>query len=236
MRAGKMPYSKYRRFIQKELELDKFIARQLTDTGYITRATAEYLRCLFEQDHEMLVLKGQLTSELRWQWGLETVLQELPDSPGWQDEKAGRLRPGKKNRADHRHHAIDAVVIALTSCSRLQQLSRIVKTGGARSHGEILEDPWPNFRETVKQAVQRINVSHRVERKVRGALHEETRYGPTKKEGKWVVRKKLVDLSLTEIERIRDETVRSFSATGRLRRSEMSKLVTFHLKTHCRGV
>ncbi len=119
MRAGKMPYSKYRRFIQKELDLDKFIARQLTDTGYITKATAEYLRCLFEKDHNVLGHKGQLTSELRWHWGLETVLQELPDSPGWQDEKAGKIRPGEKNRTDHRHHAIDAVVIALTNRSRL---------------------------------------------------------------------------------------------------------------------
>ena len=208
MKLGKMPYPKYRRFIQKELDLDKFIARQLTDTSYITRATAEYLRCLFEQDHDVLGLKGQLTAELRWHWGLETVLQELPDSPGWQDEKAGKLRPGEKNRADHRHHAVDAVVVALTNRSRLQQLSRIVKQGGARVHGEILFDPWPHFRDDVKSRIAEVNVSHRVERKVRGALHEDTLYGPTETDGEWVVRKPLVDLSPAEIERIRDKAIR----------------------------
>ena len=208
LRAGKIPYSKYRRFIQKELDLDKFIARQLTDTGYITRATAEYLRCLFEQNHDVLGLKGQLTSELRWHWGLETVLQELPDSPGWQDVKAGKLRDGEKNRADHRHHAIDAVVVALTNRSRLQKLSEIVKKGGARKHGEILFDPWENFRNDVKQRIAEINVSHRVERKVAGALHEDTFYGPTENEDEWVVRKTLTDLSASEIERIRDKTIR----------------------------
>ncbi|MBN1546341.1 MAG: type II CRISPR RNA-guided endonuclease Cas9 [Syntrophaceae bacterium] len=208
MRAGKMPYAKYRRFIQKELELDNFIARQLTDTSYITRVTAEYLRCLFQQDHDVLGLKGQLTSELRWHWGLETILQELPDSPGWQDEKSGKLRPGEKNRADHRHHAIDAVVLALTNRSRLQILSRIFKSGGARKHGEILFDPWPGFRDVVIHRIKTVNVSHRVERKVRGALHDETLYGSTLKEGEWVFRKPLVDLSSTEIERIRDDTIR----------------------------
>lgn len=208
MRAGQLPYAKYRRFIQKELDLDKFIARQLTDTSYITRATAEYLRCLFGQDHTVLGLKGQLTSELRWHWGLETVLEEIPNSPGWQDKNAGTLRPGEKNRADHRHHAIDAVVVALTNRSRLQQLSRIVKTGGARAHGEILLDPWPNFRDAVVNAIGGINVSHRAERKVSGRLHEETLYGPTPTPGEWVVRKKVVDLSPNEVERIRDDEIR----------------------------
>ncbi len=166
LKKGAMPYRKYRRFLQKDLELDKFIARQLADTGYIAEATGEYLRCLFEKDHHVLGLKGQLTAELRWQWGLDTILAELPDSPAWQEANSDRLRPGEKNRADHRHHAIDAVVIALTNRSRLHQLSDIVKRGGARAHGEVLEDPWPNFRETVVQAIKRVNVSHRVEQKV----------------------------------------------------------------------
>jgi CRISPR-associated endonuclease Csn1 len=85
LQKGAMPYSKYRRFLQKELDLDKFIARQLTDTGYITRATVEYLRLLFErkQEHSVLGLKGQLTAELRWQWGLDKILEEMPDSPAW---------------------------------------------------------------------------------------------------------------------------------------------------------
>lgn len=208
LRAGKMPYAKYRRFIQKELDLDKFIARQLTDTGYITRATAEYLRCLFNQPHDVLGLKGQLTAELRWHWGLDTILQELPDSPGWQEAEAGRLRVGEKNRADHRHHAIDAVVLALTNRSRLHRLADIFRRGGARQHGEILLDPWPTFREDVSQRVAAVNVSHRVERKVCGALHEDTFYGPTNTAGEWVVRKPVVDLSAYEIEKIRDETIR----------------------------
>ncbi|HVT26845.1 MAG TPA: type II CRISPR RNA-guided endonuclease Cas9 [Lacipirellulaceae bacterium] len=213
LKRGLMPYRKYRRFFQKELELDAFIARQLTDTGYIVRATGEYLRCLFDKDHSVLGLKGQLTAELRWQWGLDTILEELPDSPAW-CENGKELRPGEKNRADHRHHAIDAVVVALTNRSRLQQLSESIKRGGARTHGEVLEDPWPHFREDVVQAVRKINVSRRVGRKVRGGLHKDNPFGlvniaATGSDGKvWVKRKPLTEVSGAEILQIRDPSIR----------------------------
>ena len=206
MRAGKMPYAKYRRFIQKELDTDQFAARQLTDTGYIAKATAEYVSCLFDKKHKVLGLKGQLTSELRWHWGLETVLEDIENSPAWVEQ--AKLRPGEKNRADHRHHAIDALVVALTNRSRLQQLSDIYKRGGAKKHGEVLPEPWDDFRKDILDQVKIIKVSHRVERKVRGALHEETFYGPTQKEGEWVVRKALIDLSANEICWIRDIPIR----------------------------
>jgi CRISPR-associated endonuclease Csn1 len=207
LKRGLMPYKKYRRFLQKELQLDQFIARQLTDTGYIVRATGEYLRCLFDQDHHVLGLKGQLTAELRWHWGLDSILEEMPDSPAWR-ENGHELRAGEKNRADHRHHAIDAIVVALTNRKRLYQLSDIVKRGGAKAHGEVLDDPWSNFRDDMVQAVKRIKVSHRAERKVAGKLHEETLYGTTSDPGEWVVRKPVESLSLNEIERIRDATIR----------------------------
>lgn len=201
-----MPYTKYRRFLLKELKLDDFIARQLVDTGYIAKATSEYLRCLFKHDHDVLGLKGQLTSELRHQWGLDTILEELPDSPAWQAQSD--LRSGEKNRADHRHHAIDAIVVALTDRSRLQKLSRIVKQGGIRETGEILDDPWDNFREEVVEKIKEINVSHRVQRKASGQLHEDTIYGPTSEPDQWVSRKPVDTLSPNEIEKIRDEGIR----------------------------
>lgn len=214
MKAGLMPYGKYRRFSQRELKLDDFIERQLNDMRYISKATAEYLRCLMEKDHHVLGLKGQLTAELRHQWGLDTLLEELPDSPAWR-EKA-KLRPGQKNRADHRHHAVDALVIALTNRKRLQELSRIRQAGGTDMTGEILPDPWDNFRDEAIERVKQINVSHRAERKVGGALHEETLYRPARKAGEWVVRKAVETLSPSEIGRIRDGRIRQI-VTQRLK-------------------
>ena len=209
MRKGLMPYNKYRRFLQKELDLNNFIARQLTDTAYITKAAVEYLKLLFgvKDSHKVLGLKGQQTAELRWQWGLDTILSELPDSPAWQEDND--LHGGAKNRADHRHHTIDAVVVAMTNRKRLQALSKLVKKGGAKKHGEMLFDPWGTFREDVAKRIASVNVSHRVERKVRGALHEETLYGPTENPDEWVVRKSVDSLSAAEIDRIRDSGIKS---------------------------
>jgi CRISPR-associated endonuclease Csn1 len=206
VRNGTFPYRKYRRLIQKELDLKDFIARQLTATGYIASATAEYLRCLFDAPHHVLGLKGELTAELRHQWALDDVLSSLPDSPAWQQQSG--LRPGEKNRADHRHHAIDAVVVALTDRSRLQGLSRIRKAGGTRATGEVLDEPWPSFRDDVISRIRDIRVSHRPERKVSGALHEDTFYGPTPEAGVYVARKSVEALSPAEVPRIRDQAIR----------------------------
>jgi len=205
VRKGTFPYKKYRRIIQKELELDDFIARQLTATGYITSATVEYLKCLFEKDHAILGLKGELTAELRRQWGLDDVLSSLPDSPAWHEQN--KLRSGEKNRADHRHHAIDAIVVALTDRPRLQELSRVRK-GSAAANSSKLGFPWTAFCDEVSKKVSEIKVSHRTERKVAGALHEDTAYGPTKQAGVFAIRKPLETLSPNEIPQIRDAGIR----------------------------
>ncbi len=201
-----MAYSKYRRFFQKEVDAGQFINRQLNDTGYIARATIEFLQLLFEEPSRVIGLKGQLTAELRWQWGLETILSEIPDSPVWQEES--KLRPGEKNRADHRHHAIDAIVVALTNRSRLKALSKQMKGGVVRDDSSRLPVPWDHFRSSVAKRIAKVNISHRVDRKVRGALHEETYYGPTEQEEYWVNRKPVTDLSAAEVERIRDPGIR----------------------------
>lgn len=206
-----LPYPKRKRFIQKELELDDFINRQLNATGYIAKATVEYIKCLFDNEHKVLGLKGQLTAELRRQWGLNDAIRD-----DGQDIKT---------RDDHRHHAVDAVVIAMTDRSRLHKLSAIQKRGGVLATGEAMDEPWDGFRDEVVSKLtmldggddgtgQRRGVSHRVQRKIAGALHEETQYGPVRDalghpaEGTFVVRKPIEALSPNEINKIRDEKVR----------------------------
>jgi len=197
-----LPWRKRARFTQEKLDTDEFSARQLVDTAYITRAAADYLRCLVAEPHHVLGGKGTYTAELRHLWGLETILSELPDSPAWAAQ--ADLRPGEKNRADHRHHAVDAIVVALTDQCRLQALSRLHKTG--ESGAEIA--PWDHFRDFAKALVEKINVSHRVQRRVSGALHEETIYGKTDKPGEFVVRKGLESLTPAMVEDIRDSAIR----------------------------
>ncbi|WP_372723218.1 type II CRISPR RNA-guided endonuclease Cas9 [Novipirellula sp.] len=206
LKAGQMPYAKYKRFFQKEIVSRDFINRQLNDTGYITRATVEFLQLLFDKPSKVLGLKGQLTAELRWQWGLDTILSELPDSPAWQEQD--KLNAGEKNRADHRHHAIDAIVVALTNRSRLQSLSKTMRARISRNDDGRVPVPWVNFRSSIARRIATINVSHRVERKVKGALHEETIYGKTDTANAWANRKPLADLTPAEVNRIRDCAIR----------------------------
>jgi CRISPR-associated endonuclease Csn1 len=230
-RAKKLPYGKYKRFLRKDAKREEFIQRQLNDNRYIAKATVEYLKCLFsieENKHGSVIgLKGQLTSTLRRHWGLENILETLPDSPAWQARNSGKLRPWQKNRADHRHHAIDAVVIALTGWSQLQKLADgftvgefIEKETGESQYetyygGPRLSPPWPDFREEVLERVASINgqrrgVSHRVERKICGALHDDQPFGPVFDcdgelvSGTWVKRKSLLELSAAEVLCIRD--------------------------------
>ena len=197
VRRGTLPYGKYRKFLQKHLDLDAFIARQLVDTSYIARATGQYLRCLYNEDHRVLGVKGQQTAELRRQWGLNSILRS-------DDQNC-------KTRDDHRHHAIDALVVALTNRSRLQQLTHIRKSGyfdREMVERRGLPAPWSDFRRDVEKHVAGINVSHRVRRKVAGALHEETIYGPSDHTDVFVVRKSLEELSPSEVPHIRDPSIR----------------------------
>lgn len=205
--ARRFPWEKRKRFIQKELDLDKAITRHLNDTRYISRAVVEYIRCLMERPHYVLCPKGSHTATLRHMWGLDPLLHETGDSPAWQEDT--ELNPGEKNRADHRHHAIDAIVVALTDQSRLQDLAKHV------TEDNPISEPWRGFRGDVKREIERMGkaadsgVSHRVRRRVSGALHEDTHYGPTPVTGEFVVRKRLEDLTPSMAVDIRDETIRA---------------------------
>jgi len=190
-RAAKLPIDirnrKRQKLSQKTCELEQFISRQLTDTAYITSAVVEYLKSL---DVDVLGSKGQLTAELRHQWGLNDVLRDDGLNV--------------KNREDHRHHAVDAIVIALTDRKRLQRLAK------SRGNDELTlpnSGEWKSFRADVGTAINGIKVSHRVQRRVSGALHEETIYGPTPNPGEFVCRKPLLSLTGPMIADIRDPEV-----------------------------
>jgi CRISPR-associated endonuclease Csn1 len=178
------------------------------ETSWIGKAVLEYLRFLKIPSHQVIGIKGQHTSLLRRQWGLNSVLR--------QDELE------LKNREDHRHHAIDALIVALTSRSRLQQISKgswETNTGkkdekgrvifGRRFHGKALSDPWDGFRADVIRRAKEVIVSHRVSRKIRGSLHKESLYGAGLQKGKEIViRKDVSGLTRRAISQIRDGTVR----------------------------
>mgnify|MGYP001310492466 FL=1 len=198
-RIAVLPYPKRRRFWQKEVELDKFIQRQLNDTRYISRKVCEYLKLL---GCTVQGTRGQVTAELRHQWGLNSILDDTD--------------LGEKKRDDLRHHAIDAAVVAVTENRHLRDLAHSKYTPAGQAAARFAP-PWEDFRQQMQQIINQINVSHRVTRKVSGPLHEETSYGPTglkddKGQDIYVYRKSLEALTLSMVPKIVDPVVRQLVA------------------------
>ncbi|MCF6199930.1 MAG: type II CRISPR RNA-guided endonuclease Cas9 [Hyphomicrobiaceae bacterium] len=151
-----------------------FLARQLNETRYISRLTKIYLE---RTGAKVWVTPGRLTSDLRHQWGLNSVLTRGHNQPEAEAEQV------RKNRNDHRHHAIDAVVIAMTDEGLLNKIARLAGLAEQeqdRPELKLIKDldrPWPSFRDDVAQSIGQIIVSHKPDHGVQGALHNDTAYG-----------------------------------------------------------
>lgn len=187
--SSKMPDGKRKRFWQDKLELEHSI-RELNDTRYITREVIRYLKQL---GVNVQGTRGKMTGGLRYQWGLDGIFTDL----------------GVRRDDDHRRHAVDAVVVAVTEQKHLRELARSKYS----LEGIKFSLPWPHFREELAEKVKHVSVSHKPRRKVSGALHEETNYGPTglkdeKGQEYFVYRKKLEDLTIPMVGKIVDAVVR----------------------------
>jgi CRISPR-associated endonuclease Csn1 len=188
--------------------LGDFTSRQLTDTAYASKLAKRYLSLLYgglaDEAHEQRVFAspGKATAYLRNEWKLNSILEDGPTAAG------GRF---PKERTDHRHHAVDAVAIALTSPATVNALSDAAQRAPLerRRRFASLEAPWDGFVDSVRNVVDSIVVSHRVSKKASGALHEETIYSAKGDgEGRRRTRKHLSQLTRSEVEQIADERVK----------------------------
>jgi CRISPR-associated endonuclease Csn1 len=164
--------AKLRRFTMTETDTDKlledFSARQLTDTKYASRLAAKYLAHLYGGTYDssgmrIVTCAGAVTAALRRVWDMNRILSDTPD----------------KTRDDHRHHAVDAVAIALCSMKYIKALSEASANTQSRNplKGALLADPWTGFREELReQILNHTVVGYRRTRKLAGPLHEETLY------------------------------------------------------------
>ena len=133
-------YQKFKRFVQQKFD-DDFSTRQLNDTRYISKEAKNYLAQVCEK---ITVSPGQMTSNLRHKWGLNSILNV----------------DNEKTREDHRHHAIDALVMACGKVKYLQELSR----WNRHNRSAELKDfpmPWETFRQDAAKSVEQILVSHK---------------------------------------------------------------------------
>ena len=218
-RASRLPRNKRWRFEPDAMDRYKqeagFLPRQLVDTQYLARLAREYLTSLYpgegEGSSKVWVSPGQLTGMVRRKLGLNELLDD--------HNYAG----GKKNRLDHRHHAIDAVVIGIVDRSMLQKIARESGLEGQEGRERIIiPEPWEGFREEVRDVVRAIVVSHRADHgtaghgkgSTAGRLHNDTAYGftgQTDAKGNTIVvrRKPLGGLKPADIPCIRDRDLRA---------------------------
>lgn len=148
---------------------EKFKARNLTDTQWATRLLADELKRMFpapEGKRRVFTRPGAITSKLRRAWGLE----------GLKKENGERV-------PDDRHHAVDALVLAATTETLLQRLTREVQQREKEGRQDDIfhcNQPWPGFRIDVTRAVYGENgtggvfVSRAERRRARGKAHDAT--------------------------------------------------------------
>jgi CRISPR-associated endonuclease Csn1 len=205
-------YQKFKRFVQQKFDED-FSSRQLNDTRYISKEAKEYLSQVCKN---VIVSPGQATSNLRQKWGMNNILND----------------ENEKTREDHRHHAVDALVMACTKVSYVQELSKWNRYNRASA----LKDfplPWETFRRDAELAVEKILISHKritnditvrthttekngvkyknVGVAARGQLHKETVFGKRNFNGEeaYHVRKPIDSLTTEkQLEKVVDETIK----------------------------
>ncbi len=158
-----------------------FLARQLNETQYLSRTARTYLAYLYDEQGEgrqrVRATPGRMTALLRRGWGLE----------GMFDGSAETETP-RKTRDDHRHHAIDAFVVANTTQGLLHRFAQAAGSdyrGAAERLAALVPPPWQGFdRNEVRQHLDKLVVSYKPDHGTRGAkgkttgqLHNDTAYG-----------------------------------------------------------
>lgn len=132
---------KYLRFTMESVP-DGFSRRQGTDISVISKYARLYLKSLFKH---VYTVKGIATSDFRKIWGIQKVYSQ-------------------KERVNHVHHCIDAIVIA---CIGLDEYNKL----GAYYHDEenhewygmskaYFKKPWSTFVEDIKRVQDEILVYH----------------------------------------------------------------------------
>ncbi|MDO4282832.1 MAG: type II CRISPR RNA-guided endonuclease Cas9 [Clostridia bacterium] len=167
--------------------------RNLKDTQYITRIVLSLIRnYLYIEPNEniseskrIMALRGGITYTVRKMFHLN------------------------KSREDDKHHALDAVIIAIVSEKMIQSITCNKRMDLSEAYQKIILELKARMKDTdseVKKELEMINVydnpkaifvSKMPNRKVRGMAHKETINGLCKN-GNIIVRKKLTELKLNK--------------------------------------
>lgn len=134
--SKKISYSKRQRLLMLPKDLpEDFIERHLRLSQYISREAQGILR---KGIRLVSASEGGVTAKLRQLWGYDNILRDLNleryRSMGETEVVTVEHRDGQRTderikdwskRKDHRHHAVDALIVACTRQSYIQRLNRV---------------------------------------------------------------------------------------------------------------
>ncbi len=237
--------SKMRKLLMDSIP-EEFIARQLNDSRYISKVVKGLLSNIVREEGEeeaisknVIVCTGGVTDRLKKDWGINDVwnkiilprflrLNEMTGTNQFTTRTANghevpsmplELQKGfNKKRIDHRHHAMDAIVIACTnrnivnylnneSASSKSKVSRCdlqvllcdkVKTDDKGNYKWMIKKPWETYTQDVYHVLKDIVVSFKqnlrvINKATNMYVHfEEGKKTLVKQEGtNWAIRKSM---------------------------------------------
>ena len=195
---------------QIEDVVEDFSSRQLNDTRYINKVVMRLLSNVVRDADEkestskhLIPCTGKVTTALKRQWGLNQIWDKLiqdrferlneltatQDYGVWKDNRfqirvPQDLQAGfSKKRIDHRHHAMDALVIACASRSHIHYINNVAgqedkkkyedihyalrsklcekKYADKNNYEYVFKKPWEAFTTDAWEALEQLIVSHK---------------------------------------------------------------------------
>ena len=199
--------TKLQKLLSEDIPED-FVARQMNDSRYIAKYIKGLLSNIVREENEqeatskrLLPVSGAITSKLKRDWGLNDKWNELiaprfqrlneltkSNDFGFYDPKIkafrtavpDELRAGfNKKRIDHRHHTLDAIVLAFCTREHVNYLNslnsnrenfalrkRLLKTNKQGDLTRYFQEPFLGFAPKVLQVLERTIVSFKQNNRV----------------------------------------------------------------------
>lgn len=224
---------------------EKMIERQLNDTRYISKFIMGILSNIVRSETDddgmnsknILTSNGQATSMLKRDWGMDAIwndlvlprfkrLNQITNTTHFTayNERFQKYLPAvplelqkgyQKKRIDHRHHAMDALVIACATRSHINYLNnqnaldrnknpeqksksrydlKVVlcdkkfNDQSSENYSWVFKKPWQNFTEESKTQLEMIVVSFKQNLRI---INKTTNYYEKKKNGKKQIEKQI---------------------------------------------
>jgi len=187
-----------------------FIERQINDTRHITRRLSDLLYPVTKDQEGVIFTIGHITHELKQKWGITKIWKELIK---YRFERLQKIlghdliiedgnnfhfnKPDDKvdlKRIDHRHHAMDALVIAATTRRHIKYLNTLNNFQGKKEWEKQMlakKDirdfiaPWPNFTKDAKDKLCEVIISHKYNNRVLRKPHNRYWKWEKQPDGNW---------------------------------------------------